>query len=198
LEVARSGDLSEVRDHARERKLAVSDVDDLHRQQHSARRFRYWKDCTGMVCFAGALPSESGVPLVPRLELAAYRARGAAGEDREGWEAYAADAFVQLVSGAGPPGPVRTELVVVCDLNAWRRGHAHPGEPCHIIDGGPIPVDVAKQLCTDAFLKGVITDGVNVHTVQHFGRYRPAELQTALDLGPGPGVHRRGVCGLWT
>jgi Domain of unknown function (DUF222) len=187
LEVARNGDLSEVRDHARDRKLALTNVDDLYRQQHSSRRFRHWKDRTGMVRFEGALPPETGVPFVRRLELAAYRARKAAGENREGWEAHAADAFLAMVSGNGPGRPTRSELVIVCDINAWRRGHTHPGESCHVIDGGPIPVEIAKQLCEDAFLKGVLTDGINVHTVKHFGRYRPAELRTALDLGPGPG-----------
>jgi hypothetical protein len=33
----------------------------------------------------------------------------------------------------------------------------------------------------------VLHDGVNVHTIKHFGRHRPAELQTALDLGAAPG-----------
>ena len=187
LGVARGGDLSEVRDHARDRKLAVTDVDELHRQQRSARRFRHWKDRAGMVCFTAALPPETGVPFVHRLELAAFRARKAAGEQRETWEAHAADAFAQIVTGATPGRPLRPELVIVCDINAWRRGHGHPGEVCHILDGGPIPVQVARQLCEDVFLKAVITDGLNVHTVNHFGRYRPAELRTALDLGKPPG-----------
>jgi 5-methylcytosine-specific restriction endonuclease McrA len=33
-------------------------------------------------------------------------------------------------------------------------------------------------------LKAVLHDGVAVHTVKHFGRHFPAELRTALDLGP--------------
>jgi 5-methylcytosine-specific restriction endonuclease McrA len=35
-------------------------------------------------------------------------------------------------------------------------------------------------------LKAVLHDGVAVHTVKHFGRHLPAELRTALDLGPVP------------
>ena len=38
-----------------------------------------------------------------------------------------------------------------------------------------------------AFLKVVLHDGVQIHTVKHFGRYRPAELETALMLGAPPG-----------
>jgi hypothetical protein len=76
---------------------------------------------------------------------------------------------------------------LVCDLFAWRRGHPHPGETCHIIGGGPIPSDVAKELASDdAFVKAVLHDGVNIHTVKHFGRHLPAALRTALDLGPVP------------
>ena len=39
----------------------------------------------------------------------------------------------------------------------------------------------------DGFLKVVLHDGVQIHTVKHFGRYRPAELETALMLGAPPG-----------
>jgi HNH endonuclease len=85
-----------------------------------------------------------------------------------------------------PEPRARAELVIVCDLFAWRRGHSHPGEVCHIVGGGPIPVDLARELGQDAFLKAVLHDGVNIHTVSHVGRHRPAALQTALDLGPVP------------
>ena len=61
-----------------------------------------------------------------------------------------------------------------------------PGETCHIIGGGPIPVDLARELSEDAFRKGVLRDGTDIHTVQHIGRYCPVELRTALDLGPVP------------
>jgi hypothetical protein len=35
-------------------------------------------------------------------------------------------------------------------------------------------------------LKAVLHDGVAIHTVKHLGRHFPAELRTALDLGPVP------------
>jgi 5-methylcytosine-specific restriction endonuclease McrA len=35
-------------------------------------------------------------------------------------------------------------------------------------------------------LKAVLHDGVEIHTVKHFGRHLPAELRTALDLGDVP------------
>jgi hypothetical protein len=159
-------------------------VEDLHRQQHQARFFRHWRDRLGMVCFAGALPPHTGLPFVRRVELAALRARRAPAE-RERFEAHAADALAALTAGHGTPRRSdRAELVIVCDLCAWRRGHPHPGEVCRLIDGGPIPVPLAQDLAKDAFLAAVLHDGIDIHTVKRFGRYQPAELRTALDLGP--------------
>jgi 5-methylcytosine-specific restriction endonuclease McrA len=45
---------------------------------------------------------------------------------------------------------------------------------------------VAQGLAQDAFIKMALHDGVNIHTVKHFGRHLPAALRTALDLGPIP------------
>ncbi|HUR49427.1 MAG TPA: hypothetical protein VMY88_07900, partial [Acidimicrobiales bacterium] len=36
------------------------------------------------------------------------------------------------------------------------------------------------EMLADCFLKGVLVDGTKVVTVKHFGRHRPAELDTAL------------------
>jgi hypothetical protein len=189
LEVARSSDLGQLRDKARERRQANIDVGDLHRQQLRARHFRHWRDRLGMVCFEGSLPPGTGVPFINRLELAAQRARRAvfqAGGERERFDAYAADALAEMAVGEGPASAARADLVIVCDLFAWRRGHTHPGEVCQVIGGGPVPVELAHELGKDAFLKVVLHDGVAIHTVKHLGRHFPAELRTALDLGPVP------------
>ena len=76
---------------------------------------------------------------------------------------------------------------VVIDLSAYRRGHAVPGELCHIVDGGPVPVLWVRQVLGDAFVKAVLHDGVRIRRVAHFGRHIKAELRTALDLGAPPG-----------
>jgi hypothetical protein len=189
LDVARNSDLSQLRDKAREHRQANTDVNDLHRQQMSARHFRPWRDGLGMVRFTGALPPETGVAFINRLELDAQRARRAiqqAGGKRERFEAYAADALAAMATGEGPARATRADLVIVCDLFAWRRGHTHPGEVCQVIGGGPIPGELAHELGKDAFLKAVLHDGVALHTIKHFGRHFPAELRSALDLGPCP------------
>ena len=219
IEVATSGDLSALRDEVRARQLEAVTPAELHLRQVAARRFRHWRDALGMICFEGALPPETGIPMVTRIERDAARRHRAARHQGapERFEAHAADALVALIAlvaapgererdergeseseaGAGEgPGGTRapsgakrasgTDLVIVCDLNAWRRGHAHEDEPCHLVGGGPIPVELAKQLAADAFLKAVLHDGVDVQRVRHFGRRYTAHLRTALDLGPVP------------
>jgi hypothetical protein len=213
LPTARAGDLSKVKDHARDHRQSHTPVEDLHRQQLAATEFRHWADRLGMVRFAGALPPEWGLPLVRRVERQALRIRRAARQpaqvehadsqvdpadpaDRRARQPvwpfpfYQAQALAELVTGGGDDDEPHThrsvDLVVVCDINAWRRGHTHPGEVCHIIEGGPIPVDLAKELSQDAFLKALLHTGTNIHTVKHFGRNIPEVLRTALDLGPVP------------
>lgn len=204
LGTARGGDLREVRERAREYRQGHTDPGELRQRQLSMREFRHWRDPEGMVRFCGALPPERGLVLVRRVEAAAARLRRAAKQAVKGtagrvdrFDAYAADALVDLVSAAGGGGGngkgrgASVDLVVVADLNAWRAGRPEPGEVCHIIGGGPIPVEVAKELSRDAFLKAVIHDGVNVHTIKHFGRHYPALLRTALDIGDPPGFKGR-------
>jgi hypothetical protein len=193
LSTARQRGLGDLRDRARERRSAGTPVEDLYRAQQRARHFRHWRDDLGMVRFVGALPPSLGVPLVHRVELEASRLRREAHRDqdgrRQGFEALAADALAALASGERPRQGPRADLVVVCDINAWRRGHAHPGEPCHVVDGGPVPVAVARELAKDAFVKAVLHDGVVVQSIRHFGRHLSAELRTALDIGEPPGFN---------
>jgi hypothetical protein len=189
LEAAKAGDLTTLRDEARERRLASIPVTALHRRQVASRRFRHWHDGLGMVCFDGALPPETGIPFITRVERLAQRLWRGAKHDgaQEPFQRHAADALCAISGGgAAATSPPRTELVIVCDLHAWRRGHAHPGEPCHLIGGSPIPVALAKELSHDAFLKAVLHDGVDIQRICHIGRKYTAHLRTALDLGPVP------------
>ncbi len=188
LELARTKSLGPVKDAARKHHLAAIDPEELHARQVDAQRFRSWKNDLGNIAFAASCPRGGGAVREPprrrdRPVLACRQSRGATKRPRE-W--HAARAFAQVIAGNGSGKAAAADVVIVCDLNAYRRGHAQAGEPCHIVDGGPIPVSVVRELAEDAFLKAVLHDGVNVHTVAHFGRHRPAVLQTALDLGAAP------------
>ena len=189
LPLARSADLTKLREKAREHREAQSDPVALHARQLAAREFRHWRDGLGMVCFAGALTPEAGLPFLHRIEGATEDARREArkaGVTPDTFTRMAADALAALVAGAGAKPTRRAELVIVCDLYAFRRGHAHPGEAAHVIGGGRLPVEVVREASRDAFLKAVLHDGVAIHTVKHFGRHLSAELRTALELGPVP------------
>jgi len=192
LPLAKTSGLSKVRDHARKKRARAIPAEELHQRQHAARSVRHWHDDLGMIAGTFRLTPEVGVPFVNRLEREAQRLRRAAkqrGCHLERFEAYAADAFAAMIQGNPTPSKSKgrqVDTVIVCDLRAYRRGHTHDGEQCHIVGGGPIPVRVAREMAKDAFLKVVIHDGVKIHTVKHFGRHIPAELRTALELGALP------------
>jgi hypothetical protein len=80
----------------------------------------------------------------------------------------------------------RADVVLVADVRALARGRAEPGEPCHVVGGGPVPVAVVRHALEDAFVKLVTHDGVRIDQVVHVGRRIPAVLRTALELGAPP------------
>ena len=188
LELARRSSLRVVKETARKRRVAGIEPNELQAKQHAARELVHWKDELGMIRFRGALPPISGVAFVNRLEAQTDRAwRAAKHEGRtEPRAALAADAFLHMVAGSGAGKVTSADVVFVIDERAYRRGHAHVGEPCHIVGGGPVPVSAVRERITDAFVKALLHDGVNIHTVSHHGRRRPAELNTALELGAAP------------
>jgi hypothetical protein len=193
VDLARRSGLTAVRDAVRDRALQQSGPARLYESQRRQRELHHWRDRDGMVRWAVAFPPDVGVPLTNRLEVEAERLRTAARRagPPESFPAYMSDALAAQLAGPSPGGPgpgrpVRAELVVVCDLDAYRRGHAHAGEVCQVRGGGPVPVERARQLSEDGFIKVVLHDGVRIGTVKHFGRHIRAELRTALELGPPP------------
>ena len=122
------------------------------------------------------LPPEVGVPFVEPSRCArptgctAPRARQGVTEARE---AHAADALLGLAKGGGKGRAGRADVVFVCDLRAAARGHTHGDELCHVIGGGPVPVDVVRAAAVDAFVKVVVRDGTKVDTIVHYGRHIP-------------------------
>jgi HNH endonuclease len=214
LAVATGESLKSLKEQGRGRRQRVMSPEELHAAQHRAKVFRHWRTGLGTVGFAGELPPEIGVPLMNRLDAetdrlwkqARRQAKAAAGEPEvaagaangqqtrgigpvsvaERRSALAADAFVRLVETGGNGKARSADLVIVCDLEAYRRGHALEGESCHIVGGGPIPVSLARELGRDAFLKAVLHNGTDISTIAHFGRKTSAVLHTALMLGAPP------------
>lgn len=187
--IASNSGLAALREEGRARRLSAVDPEDLAARHRRMRSFRSWRDADGMIRFSGRLEPKVGVGAVNAVEAEAQRIHRQARQEGsdEPFEAHAADALVKLLSGEGSGRRGRTEVVFVCDLRAWRRGHAHDGEPCHLVGGGPVPVPAIEEVLADAFVKAVTHDGVRIDTVAHFGRHIPAHLRTALDLGEPPG-----------
>ena len=189
LDIAKRQSLKTLKEEARDRRMRSVDPEELHARQHAARMFRHWRTGLGTLGFTGELPPEVGVPIMNRLEAETDRLwqqtkKESGSQERRA--ALAADAFVRLLDTGGRGKARSADLVIVCDLQAYRRGHAHEGETCHIVGSGPIPVSLARELGRDAFLKAVLHDGVEIHTIAHFGRRTPAVLRTALLLGAPP------------
>jgi hypothetical protein len=186
LDVAKGQSLRALKDEARDRRLRAVDPEELHALQHAAKHARHWTNKLGNTVCAVELPPEHGVPFVNRLDAETDRLWLKTPDVPRSM--LAAEAFVRMVSeNGGVKGKAnRSDLVIVCDLRAYRRGHAHEDEPCHIVGSGPIPVSLAKELGKDAFLKAVLHTGTEIHTIAHSGRRSRAVLRTALNLGTPP------------
>ena len=163
------------------RAAAEADEPGRHDAIHRSRHLRHWRDPDGGFRLAGLLAPEAGALLLaalrPHQERMLAEARRAG--RRESNEACAADALVALARGDAILGP-RAMVQVRVDHEAWKRGHAEPGETCEVDGVGPVPVATASALASDAILSAVVSDGMDVTTVAHLGRTIPAHLRTAL------------------
>jgi len=187
LRLAKHGNLGAVRERARKRRVEALPVDELHKHQVRSEEFGHWRDELGMVRFAGGLRPELGVPFVNRLDGETDRIwRAARREGREVTRARcAAEAFAKIIAGKGGGRSRGPDAVFTVDLREYRS--RRPGAAAHLVGGGPVPVDVVRDLVADdAFLKVVFHDGVQIHTMSHLGRNLPAVLRSALELGAPP------------
>jgi hypothetical protein len=164
---------------------AIVDEDGRYRRVHRSRHVRDWVDRHGV----GHLSLRTTPDELARLvtEMDNRRDEMVSDAIRGGWfenlEAHRADALVDLArpDSAAPAGPASMVHVVV-DYDALVRGHTVTGEQCEIPGIGPIPVSAARRLSEDAFLKVIVTKGVDVVGVAHGGQTIPAHLRSALEV----------------
>lgn len=195
LRDARTRGFKDLKKSCRAAKLAsggsLADDEATARRQRDARYCRTWVDGDGMGRVDARLDPLSFATFTSRFhpfEEEAFAAARKAGA-REPVERYRADALLAMAdataataagagSGAKPRVPARVNVLV--ELEALRRGFPLDGETCEIHGFGPVPVAVARRIIDDSFLAAVITDGVDIRSVVHLGRY-PTEMQkTAL------------------
>lgn len=209
LKVAQTGSFHVLRDEARRVKLDAEQHRDLGARQRAARRARTHADPLGMIDIHLKFEPHIGTPIMARAEAMAQRlaraakaavkeATRAARDDRSGkttevpqvepFERYLADAYAELLSGAGKGRTTRPELVVLVSHEVARRGwqDVRKGEVCKIPGVGPVAPEVAKKVAEDAFLTGLFYDGKDLRNIRRWSRSRPAEVSIALELGAAP------------
>src|SRR4051794_18760902 len=69
---------------------------------------------------------------------------------------------------------------LLASVDALRRGYVEGDEVCEIAGVGPVPVRVARDYLTDAFLTIVLRDGQAITSITPVGRNTPAKLRPAL------------------
>ena len=189
LEVAGIESLKVLRDKSRKVVLdSRGTLEERYARQRKLREVTSWIDDEGMTAGRFRFTPEVGAAFMNKLRREADRVYRQAYREgrRESPENYAADALAALVTGEGligtKSGSKSAEVVVVVSRDSLLRGEVDTdaGELCEVPGFGAIPVSRAREMLSDCFLKGVLVDGKKVVTVKHFGRHRPAELDTAL------------------
>ncbi len=154
---------------------------------YNSRYLRHWCDEDGALRLDARLTPLDGAQVLATLEA---RARHQFEEARqagtyESEAAYLADALVALCSegtgsgsGAGRP-PAKVHLRA--DLAALRRGSLEAGELCEIPGVGPVPLATARDILGDSFLTLFVTDGIDIHSLVHYGRTVRAPIRRALE-----------------
>jgi hypothetical protein len=150
---------------------------------HAQRYFR-WHQVQG-----GGIRSEifcdevAWARVAPDIEAEAkarWQAAGAGAQERESFEAYRLDAFLDLISGARGRSAARPRAIVIVDAQALRRGSVSGGETCEIDGIGPVSVEAATELLGEAAVQFIIKDGLDITTVTSSTRYANIRTQAAL------------------
>jgi hypothetical protein len=190
LEAASTCTLKGLKDRCRRvRAVAGSAAAENERYEavRKSRFLRHWSDPDGAFRGEFKLTPDAGARLLSSLEVRANELFDVArkSENRESPSAYAADALVDLVTGSLPGGKAKPNgssvVHVRVDASALRRGHVENGEVCEIPGVGPVPVSTVRGLLSEAFLKILVTDGVDVQTVCHVGRAVSAHVRSAIE-----------------
>lgn len=160
LDIAKQDSLKTLKEQARDRRVRAIDPEELHRLQHAAMHARHWINRLGNVVVTAELAPEFGVPFTNRLEAETDRDwqeyRRAANRERRADSGelpdddsttgiarrrsqVAAEAFLRMVETGGKGKAHQAELVIVCDLRAYRRATPKAASPATSSAAGPSP-----------------------------------------------------------
>ncbi len=184
LERAGRDTAKQLRDECRRVRHAVSDERARYAAIRADRHLRTWTDGEGAFCGAFRTTPDAGARMLLALDAEIDRVfKGARAEGRrEPHQAYAMDALEALVcaEGTGKRAKPKAEIRVVVDYAALVRGHTVAGEASEIEGLGPVPVAVVESWRHDAYLRLIVTDGIDVKALTRRSRYVDAHQDAAL------------------
>jgi hypothetical protein len=147
------------------------------------RHLRTWTDAEGGFCGAFRTTTDAGAHLLAALDAEIETIFKAARKEgrREPRAAYAMDALERLVcSGGGEKRPQRKTIFAFVDYAALVRGETLNREACEIAGLGPVPVSVVRSWANDAYLRLLVTDGIDIMAVTRQTRYVDPNQRAAL------------------
>jgi len=191
LKLAQEDSFQALKERSRKLVLEAEQHRGLASRQHEARRARSFQDDLGMISISLLLEPHLGVPIVNRAETEASRLYRSAKKDglQEPFERHLADAYASLLSGGGSSTKApKPELVVLVSHEIAQRGwkDIREGEVCKIPGVGPLSPQRAKEIASDAFLTGLLYDGIDLRHFRRWTRNTPSEVLLALQLGQPP------------
>jgi uncharacterized protein DUF222 len=170
VEAAQTAPLSELKRRCAQERDARRSAEAEEARRERVRRnrhFRSWTDADGAYCFSGSLTAIDGAKVDAAMAAMAERvfkeARSA--DRRETTANYRADAFVALVTEGG--ADLRSDVVIRVNAS-------------DLAAGRPSADDAVGAILAGAFVKVVVTDGIDISRAAHVGRHLPAELRSAV------------------
>jgi hypothetical protein len=174
----------QLRDECRRVKNAGRDERAAYEAIKRERSLRTWTDGEGAFCGAFRTTPDAGARMLAALDAEIERIFKAARKEnrREPRQAYAMDALESLVcsGGSGKRAKQTIEICLFVDHAAMLRGHTEAGEVCEIQGLGPVPVSVVKEWEADAYLRLIVTDGIDVKAISRRSRHIDRNQDAAL------------------
>jgi hypothetical protein len=187
VEFAHTNSLRRLREECRRVKNADDSAAEEYKRVHRSRALKTWVGRDGATCGTFRLTSDAGATFLAAIEE--RKAKHVKAERHEGrrepFEAYAADALVELVTeergGSGGRTRPKTMVIVHVAYEALCRNALADGEVCEIAGIGPVPLDVAQSLAADSILRVLVTKGGQPMAVTPGVRTIPRALRLLLE-----------------
>lgn len=184
---ARTSSLRRLREECRRVKNADESATEEWKRVYRSRALKTWVGRDGATCGTFRLTSEAGAAFLGAIEERKAKHVKAARREgrREPFEAYAADALVELVTeereGSGGRTRPKTMVIVHVAYEALCRNALADGEVCEIAGIGPVPLAVAQALAADSTLRVLVTKGGQPMAVTPGVRTVPRALRLLLE-----------------